>query len=366
MLEQHGHGGDLQTASALYGMAPDQFLDFSANMNPLGPPEFIAALLAEHWKDIAHYPDPVSRRLRHKLADHYDIPADSILIGNGAAELIELVVRWKQPRRTILARPCFAEYEQAIHKIGGQIQELTMSPETDFTVDRSETMQALEAADAIFLGNPNNPTGMLLPSNLTDELKQIARPNKSVIIDEAFLDFVEQEQDHTLIREAAHTEGLYVIRSMTKFYAIPGLRLGFIVAHPEAVQELRQLQTPWSVNYFAQLIGEQVLDDAAFAERTIRWLNEERPWFQEQLKRLGLRIFPGKVNFVLFQLPPESGMTVRDLQHKLGKQGILIRDASHFPGLDETYGRLAVKLRSENVKLIKTLSETLSEGRGME
>lgn len=359
MLEQYGHGGDLQTAAALYGIPPGQFLDFSANMNPLGPPALIANLLQEHWRTIAHYPDPVSRRLREKLAQRYEIPVESILVGNGAAELIELVVRWKQPDTTVLVRPCFSEYEQAIRKIGGAIYDIWLSDESDFDVSAEAVMQALHRADAAFLGHPNNPTGRLLPFELMQQLMEFDDPNKTVILDEAFIDFVENERECTMLRHAAKTEGKFVIRSMTKFYAIPGLRLGFIVGHPDAIRRLRELQTPWSVNSLAQIIGEAVLDDDHFARQTLQWLKIERPWFQQQLMQLGLRVFPGKVNYVLFQLPHERGITIRELQQQLGHKGILIRNASHFPGLDESYGRLAIKQRDDNVTLLQTLREII-------
>lgn len=359
MLEKYGHGGDLQTASALYGIQPHEFIDFSANINPLGPPEVIGKIVREQWIIIESYPDPVCRNLRQKLAQKWKIPEESILIGNGAAELIELVIRWKKPKRTALVRPSFSEYEQAVQKINGRIHDIWLDAKTDFEVVPEPTFEAMEKADALFLGNPNNPTGKLVCPTLLQNLSAMANARKTLVLDEAFLSFVENEQEHSLLQEASQTEGVFVIRSMTKFFAIPGLRLGFLVGHPDAIRSIKSLQTPWSVNSFAQIVGEAVLEETAYMQQTRLWLKQELPWFRNQLTNLGLHVVPSQVNFLLFQLPSAFGMNIQTLQQQLGKRGILIRDASRFTGLDHRFGRIAVKKRKDNEILIKKLREIL-------
>lgn len=356
-LERYGHGGDLRTAAETFGGGTDRFLDYSSNMNPFGPPPSVGDVLRERWRDLAAYPDPAVRELRAKLAAHYGIPADSIIVGNGAAELIDLLVRVLQPKVTALAQPSFVEYEGAVRHAGGRVHAMPLHAEHGFALQRETLETALAASDLVFLGQPNNPSGALVPQEL---LRLAADSGKPLALDEAFLDFSPEEQRLTWMRRAAVQRGLYVVRSMTKFYAIPGVRLGFLVAHPDHIRELKERQVPWSVNAFAQWIGCAVLKERGYADRTRNWLKEERPWLEARLTGLGFRVVPNAAaNFLLFALPHGSEGRVRELQRYLGERGILVRDASTFPGLDGSWCRVAVKLRADNEQLLAGLAEAL-------
>lgn len=352
MLERYGHGGDLRTAEEAFGRPRERFVDFSSNMNPFGPPPAVERIFREAWREIAHYPDPAVRELRRKIAGAYRIPEESILAGNGAAELIDLAVRVLQPEVMGLARPSFSEYEEAAAKTGGALLDIPLEERYDFALQSEPVQQACREADLLLLGHPNNPTGRLIPPHL---LRQMADSGTNLILDEAFIDFCPEEERLSMIREAAHSERLFVIRSMTKFYAIPGIRLGFIVAHPARIERMRRLQVAWSVNFLAQLIGAAVLDEREYAARTRSWLQEERAWLASQLERLGLKVVPSDTNFLLFAFPVGSGVTVKTAQQRLGRRGILIRDASLFTGLDERYARIAIRLRPDNERLIEEL-----------
>lgn len=354
MLERYGHGGDLRTAEEAFGIAAHSFIDFSSNMNPLGPPPAVKQALLGYADIIGHYPDPAVRGLRRKLALLHNIDEQSIVIGNGAAELIDLIVRALQPKLTTLAIPCFDEYGDAVRKIGGAVYEIKLSSDNQFRIDNdTERMCETAAAGALFmLGSPNNPTGQLVDPGLIMEL---LGSGAYVVVDEAFMDFVPNAARYSLIQEAARNEWLFVIRSMTKFYSIPGIRLGYIVGMPRALSGLRRLQVPWSVNSLAQLIGEAVLEDSDFEERTMLWLGEERPWLMEQLQAIGFEVNPSSANYLLLRLPAQLELSASMLQLEMGKQGVLIRDASRFPGLDHTYIRVAVKLREQNELLLRAL-----------
>ncbi|MFC3767714.1 cobyric acid synthase [Paenibacillus sp. GCM10012303] len=356
MLERYGHGGDLTTAESLYGLPVDGFLDFSSNMNPFGPPEAVGKLLAERWRELARYPDPAVRELRRTLADKYGIPEASILVGNGAAELIDLTVRALKPRSVGLARPSFSEYEEAVRKIGGGIVDIPLSPDNGFALSETAIRQAAASADLLLLGHPNNPTGKLADPAMLHRLVQDRIP---LVLDEAFVDFAPDEHAVSLIRLASATNGLYVLRSMTKFYAIPGIRLGFMVAHPEEIRAMKELQVQWSVNTMAQWIGQAVLAEREYAERTRRWLADERTRLMKELQSLGLHVFPSDVNFLLVSIPESLGTDVKTLQSRMGQLGVLIRDASLFPGLNDSYFRVAVRLREDNETLIKRLAQAL-------
>lgn len=360
MLERYGHGGDLQTAAELYGAPPGGWLDFSSNMNPFGPPAIVEDVIRACWREIERYPDPAVRGLRRKLSEKYGVPQESLLVGNGAAELIDLVVRAVRPETAVLARPCFSEYEEALRRSGSRIVEFPLQEAQGFALTDAERLREVTPPSAhLFLAHPNNPTGRLIPSAVLHELKAIGA---GLILDEAFLDFVPEEEECSLLREAAESERIVVLRSMTKFYAVPGIRLGFLVAHPKLIERLRGMQVPWSVNFLAQRIGEAVLDEDDYAAKTRAWLREERPWLSGQLQSLGLSVVPGDVNFVLAALPAGTGWNVKRLQRRLARRGVLIRDASLFPGLDERYFRVAVKLRQENERLVLELRRALEDG----
>lgn len=358
MLERYGHGGDLWTAEEAFGRPKEQFLDFSSNMNPLGPPSAVMTILRDQWRDMVKYPDPAVRELRSKLSLKYDIPMESILVGNGAAELIDLTARVLRPSVTGLARPSFSEYEEAIYKSGGVIHDIPLHAAYEFQLQHPDIEEAYSAADLLFLGHPNNPTGKLIPRHTLDILVQSGR---RLVLDEAFIDFVPNEHEYSLLKLASTSQHIFVIRSMTKFYSIPGIRLGFMVAHPDFIQQIKALQVQWSVNYLAQRIGTAVLDDEDFEQSSRQWLKGEKPWLTEQLRQLGLEVVPSDVNFLLFSFPEEMGIDVKKAQKHMGHQGILIRDASLFEGLNERCCRVAIRLRDDNEQLIAGLQKMLSE-----
>lgn len=362
MLERYGHGGDLRTAEEAFDIPAHKFVDFSSNMNPLGPPLSVKQALHSYAELIGQYPDPAVRGLRRKLAVLHDIDEQSIVVGNGAAELIDLIVRALQPKLTTLAIPCFDEYGDAIRKIGGAIYEIKLTQDNHFGLDLdSEHLCGAASTGSLFmLGSPNNPTGQLVDPEL---IRTLLRKGAYVVVDEAFMDFVPEESRYSLIQEATRHERLFVIRSMTKFYSIPGIRLGYIVGMPRTLSGLRRLQVPWSVNSLAQLIGEAVLDESDYADRTISWLQKERPWLVGELQAIGFEVNPSAANYLLVRIPKDTGISASMLQLEMGKQGVLIRDASRFSGLDHTYIRVAIKLRKQNEQLLAALKHSLGKYR---
>ncbi|WP_274651456.1 threonine-phosphate decarboxylase CobD [Paenibacillus humicola] len=365
MLERFGHGGDLLTAQELYGLEASRYVDFSANMNPLGPPPCVAGLLRSYADAIGRYPDPASRRLLRKLSQVHGIDERCLIPGNGAAELIELTVRLFAPSVTVIAAPSFAEYADAARKAGSRIAAMRLRRENGFALTPELARQSLEKlraegvrqGEALWLlGSPNNPTGRLCDPAI---VRWLTAQGERVVVDEAFMDFIPEEGRFSVLRDAAADERIVVIRSMTKFYAIPGIRLGYAAAAPETIGRLKALQTPWSVNSLAQQIGEAVLEDEGFRSRTLRWLAEERGRLAEGLKAPGFEVFDGAANYLLFSIPAGSGFTASSLQRRLGAGGVLIRDASRFEELDESFCRVAVRLRRDNERLLEELEAAL-------
>lgn len=354
MLERYGHGGDLDTAAALYGRPAGSFLDFSSNMNPWGPPASAKAAMLRAWERVAAYPDPAARRLRQALAEKHGVPPDAIFVGNGAAEVIDLALRAIRPGVAALTAPGFAEYETAVVHAGGRARRIALREADGFRLRAADVEAAAAEADTIVLGHPNNPTGGLLGK---DAIEAALSGYRNVLIDEAFLDFSADEERLTLACRAAARPGLFVTRSMTKFYAIPGLRLGYVIAHPDEIARIRALAVPWSVNGIALEAGEAVLRDAGYSERTLAWLPAERERLSAGLAALGLRPYPSAANFLLARLP--SGVKAGAVQAALGRDGVLIRSAATFPGLGDDYVRAAVKRREDNERLLSALGKAL-------
>ena len=229
MLERYGHGGDWTTARELFGAngGPRQFIDYSANMNPFGLPAGVFELLRNYGDAIMRYPDPAVRGLRGKLARHHVMPVDSLLVGNGAAELIDLLCRLMRPETVVLAEPCFGEYREAAVKNGANVEAIELRAEEQFRL-KPETVReklaqlrrsGLRSGKTLwFLGSPNNPTGQVVDAAI---VKELLDEGEKVAVDEAFMDFAANESELSVLRDAAAREGLIVIRSMTKFYAIP-------------------------------------------------------------------------------------------------------------------------------------------------
>lgn len=360
MLERYGHGGDLRSAAELYGRKEEELLDYSSNMNPLGPPPAFQAIIEQYWQFIATYPDPAQRDLLEAIAHRHQVEPASIIAGNGAAELIDLVVRYINPVKAAVFLPSFVEYEQAIAKAKCECVYIATEEQQQFNPTMAQLQHLIEKEQPqlVMLGYPNNPTGALMPS---EQLDYLLDSGIYVVVDEAFLDFHLEEERLTAISKLPRYEKLFVIRSMTKFYSMPGIRLGYMLAAAKHITALKQLQVPWSVNSLAQQLGVAALQQDSFAEQTKRWLAEENAWLSAQLRQLKLQVYPSVTNYMLARLPMECKLTSGQLQQLMGLRGILIRDAGKFRGLDASYIRLAIKERASNERLLQELKHVLAQ-----
>jgi len=373
-LERYGHGGDRLTAAERFGGSPEAFLDFSSNIHPLGPPSRVIEALSQTLKGgkpeaLTHYPDPMSRRLRDKLAERLSVSPEQLLIGNGAAELIDLAVQVFRPRRVGVVHPCFSEYERAARIHRCSLVSVRAREEHRFVPTEKELCSLTERSDLVFLGYPNNPTGLLLPKPVLERAAaEAARCGTILIVDEAFIDFVPDGEERSLIDRLSSYPTTLILRSMTKFYALPGLRLGYAVGRRDWIERLFRHKIPWSVNAFAQIAGEAALEDEAYQRQAESWGVAEREDLADGLRQTGaVDVFPSETNFLLLRLRTGDAGSFRTsgwLQEQMGRKGILIRDASTFPGLDDRYVRIAVRTRRENERLIAVLRKVWTGGEG--
>ena len=337
------HGGNTLEAAQAYGLNPAQIIDFSSNINPLGPPAGVMSVLRENIGQITRYPDAGYRELRAALGQWVGVNPEQIVPGNGAAELFFLLVRSQRPRRVLVMAPSFAEYEAAARSAGAEIVRLPLDPQAGFVTDWLMLERYLSQVDMIFLGNPNNPTGNLLEADgLTKLAAAATRYGVTLVLDESFLPFTPDFAARTMVRRTADFPGLWVIISLTKFYAIPGLRLGFAVAAPALVTGLLPHKDPWNVNCLAAVAGVAAVADRQYTITTRELIMRERDWLTSRLGQAGVRVFPAAANFLFADVRALS-RTGADIYQELARQGVLIRNCASYPGLDGYYIRVAVK-----------------------
>jgi L-threonine-O-3-phosphate decarboxylase len=355
-LKQPAHGGNLAWAAALAGCPPSAILDFSASINPLGPPSSAISAIQTHISELRAYPDPDYHELRTALAQLHQLSADWILPGNGSAELLTLAGRdFSQLAETYLLTPAFGDYRRALKAFDVNVLECPLSfvrEQWSFVLSPSQGTQN----KGLLLNNPHNPTGTLFQKEtILPYLEQFAL----VVVDEAFMDFLPADRQQSLVPVVRDYPNLVILRSLTKFYSLPGLRLGYAVAHPERLRKWQLWRDPWPVNVLAAAAGIAMVQDTEFQQKTWDWLPPARTELFEGLAKIpGLQPHAGAANFLLV----ESDQPTSWLQQTLLKRKqILIRDCLSFPELGERYFRVAVRLESENQRLLEGLTEILSE-----
>lgn len=349
------HGGRVFAAARLQGVPVERILDFSANINPLGPSPRALGRLRRDLPLIRFYPDTENEELRDLVVQEAGIKKDCLLFGNGATSLLHLVPRVLKPRAAVVLEPGFSEYSSALTRSGCRIHSLVLRPEAGFQVDREALFGILRRTrpGLLVLGNPNNPTGNLLPRPLLSELIDTCSERRIyLIVDESFLDFT---ADPSCAFDATKNPRLVVVRSLTKFWALPGLRIGYLVAHKTLVEKLSARSEPWSVNILASAAAAESLRDFQYRDRTLNLICRERAFLLEQLAGIPwLKPFPSEANFLLVRITA-PGITSTLLCERLAERNILIRDGSSFPGLGRGYFRVAIRRRSENQRLIDEL-----------
>jgi L-threonine-O-3-phosphate decarboxylase len=359
-IKRPRHGGNLAWASELAGCSPHLILDFSASINPLGPPAAAIAAIQSALPQIVHYPDPTYGELRQAIAkfhknqsNHKTIDPDWILPGNGAAELLTWAGReMAELQQVVLLTPAFSDYGRSLQASHANILrlELDVTNQTELNLNLTDLDPS---QTAILINNPHNPTGRLFSlAELLPLLEQFAL----VVVDEAFMDFLLPEQQVSLLDQVQDWRNLVVLRSLTKFYSLPGLRLGYAVTHPDRLARWQSWRDPWSVNALASAAGIAGLQDHAFQQATWQWLTSARSHLFQGLANVpGLNPLPGAANFLLV----ESEQSVLHLQEKLlCNHQILIRDCLSFAELGDRFFRVAVRTEAENQRLIDGLRYT--------
>lgn len=358
------HGGNPYRAAREWGGRPEEYLDFSCNLNPLGPSRQVLACLQTAAGEIWRYPDPECAALKEALGAYLGVPATWLVPGNGTAELINLLVPALGIKRAVVPAPTFAEYALSVAAWGGTVQHLYLKG-GDFAFPWEELPAALAGADALFLCQPNNPTGRLLaPGELERLAAATARAGAYLVVDEAFLDFLPDAAALTALNLLPRWGHLVVLRSLTKFFALAGLRLGVLVALPPLQRKMLSLLPPWNVNSLAQAAGVAAVADEEYIRESRRVVATERAYLAAALASLpGVRVVPGVANFLLLDISG-TGFSSAALAARLAEERVLVRDTANFPGLGDGFIRVAVRLRAENARLLGALGAVLRAAPG--
>jgi threonine-phosphate decarboxylase len=357
------HGGNVHAAARELRRPIGSILDFSASINPLGPsPNALRALVdAAHL--VQHYPDPDCHRLKRAIERRWHISPDRIVVGNGSTELIDVMPRALSIHSAVIVGPTYAEYVRAVRHAGGRIRMVMAKKEEEYRPPLEQVLRRLSrqqrtrpAIDAIFICHPNSPTGR--PCRLQDLHALFVAAERAgvwVVVDESFIEYCESL---TCLPELPSYGRLIILRSFTKFYGLPGLRIGYSVSSPHVAEVLRRSLPPWSVNMVAQRAAEAALMDDRHARRCLAYVGRERARVAMQLSSLhGLTVIPSSANFLLIELP--RPFRARVIMAELRRRGMLIRDCSSTDGCTARMIRIAVRAKHDNDRLLAALAGLL-------
>ncbi|MFZ2444946.1 MAG: threonine-phosphate decarboxylase [Syntrophobacteraceae bacterium] len=353
------HGGNVYELASRTGCSPDDILDFSASINPLGPPPGLHDLLARYFYRLQHYPDINNRLLIDSLARLHEISPECIAVGNGSTELIYWLPRALGISVALAVMPTFGEYGKAFELQGVAVHKVVCSADNGFQprVEQLEEAVAKYSPEAVLLTHPGSPGGALLTPAVMDWVAKKSGEGRIFIVDEVFIDFCEEESFKRFLED---TPNLVLIRSLTKFYGLPGLRMGYILASSRLAERVRHFVPPWSVNTLAQAAGAYCVEQVDYRRETLELVGRARREMTRELAAMpGLRVFPGEANYLLVELDrrlPPAGSLQRDL---FDSERVLIRNCGSFEGLDEWYFRVAVRLPEQNQKLIAGIGRWL-------
>ena len=344
------HGGDWMGYREQFGR---DALDFSANVSPLGLPKGVADAITAALPQADRYPDPLCRTLRAALSEAEGLPAEQILCGNGAADLIFRLVWAAKPRRALVTAPTFAEYAAALDTAGCEVKRFFLEEAEDFAVTDALVDAVDENTDMVFLCQPNNPTGQLASPGLVEKLLRRCEACRAILaVDECFLDFL-PDADRWTAKPLLESDSLVIFKAFTKLYGMAGVRLGYCLCGDEALLEKMQAAgQPWAVSSLAQAAGIAALKETAYVDEVRALIAQQRPAMTAGLRALGLRVIDGKANYLLFRAPA-------DLNERLRPLGTQVRSCANYPGLGPEWYRTAVRTAPENARLLEIMREVL-------
>jgi threonine-phosphate decarboxylase len=358
------HGGDVWGFARKYNIPLEKVLDFSGPINFLGPSPKAVEAVQQRAKLIRFYPDPNPVEFKTEIAEYvgHGVDTSNIILGNGSIELIYMITEaFHHGFKAIIPIPSFTEYEKAALRVGGEPVFVKLAD--DFSMDVESVKKAVtDDTRIVSICNPHSPSGTLYSKETVLDLVEFCqKKNVIVSVDENYIEFAEKGQENTMAGYAKKYENLFVIRSVTKFYGMPGIRLGYGIATESLIDTLQTVRQPWSINSLAGYATLAAFKDMEFIENTKRTIAEERVRFAGMLSEIdGLHVFPSVTNFLLVKILSEK-VTATNLKEELAKEGLLIRDCSTFMGLDNSYFRVTVRAYKENLALFEAVKKAVEK-----
>ena len=339
------HGGDLLTYENFYD---GELIDFSSNINPLGTPKGLKEDIINNLQTLTTYPDIQYRKLKRSISKYLNCEASNILVGNGAVEIINNFVILA--KKIIVCTPSFSEYEKRAIAHNKLVE--TIPYKKDFTIDMEAIEEIIHEDDLIILGNPNNPTGLRIPKEQLLKIYRLVKKAKAfLLLDEAFFEFTPEDYDSIELFKEYNFESVGIIRAATKFFALPGIRLGYGCTSKEKMEAIQKIELPWSINSLADAAGQFILNDKEYIRRSKEYIEAERRFLLCELSRIeGIKPYTTHTNYILIKL---LSWDEEYVFNSLLKKGIIIRKCSSFKDLDENHIRVAIKDRKNNLLLIQ-------------
>jgi len=360
--KEHFHGSDLEKIEKTFGIKKEEITSFGANVNPLGISPMLRSNLAAHIDAITSYPDREYTDLRNAISIYTGAPLETIMVGNGSTELIGLFIQIQEPKKALLVSPTYSEYEREIILSGGTCQYHFLKEEHNFRIDVDALLADLtDEIDLLILCNPNNPTSTAI---FHDDMERIIAHCQTsdifVIIDETYVEFSPKMESITSIPLTQRYSNMVILRGISKFFAAPGLRLGYSICNnPKLYERMNQIKNPWTINSLAGVAGEIMFSDHHYIHETKAYIHAEREYIISELDTMnGLKYFDSYGNFILVKILKEEISSYDVFVHCI-KKGFMIRDCSDFPGLDDHYIRFCFMSHQKNAELIEALKEIL-------
>ena len=355
-MKNSPHGGNIYKKAKELGISENQILDYSANISPLGIPSHIKKAMVDAIEGTINYPDPDCTALREAIGRQDGVEPDCVTCGNGGADLLYRLAFGLKPKKVLLPVPAFVEYEEAMTAAGARMVYETM--DEDFHIREDMTERITENTDLVILCNPNNPTGLLTPRRqVLAVLERAKEMHCRVLVDECFLEICREEEQYTVKPYLKEYPNLMILKSFTKLYAIPGVRLGYLLcADREVIAQVNRAGQAWSVSHIAQCAGVAALSHPEYKAAVIDAVEKELIYMKKEMANLPLTLYDGRANYLFFRTP---GVT--DLDRRLESRGIMIRNCSNYVNLGNDYWRIAVKTHEENVILLRELRQALRQ-----
>ncbi len=358
----HFHGSDLEMIEKVYGIKKEDIISFSANVNPLGISPKLKETLSERIDAIMSYPDREYTGLRSKIAEYVNTDLENIIVGNGSTELISLFIQIKNPKKALIIGPTYSEYEREVSLGGGTSRYYRLEEEQDFKLDLKHLEEELTSdVDLLVICNPNNPTSTAISRSEMRKILDICKQKGIfVMVDETYVEFAPDIQKITSAPLTGYYNNIIILRGISKFFAAPGLRLGYaICGNTDLLKEINQRKNPWTINSLAAIAGEIMFSDQEYIESTRTLIANERARICQLLSGCqNLKFYEPTANFILIKILKES-VTSMDLFEAAIRKGLMIRDCSTFPFLNNKFIRFCFMMPHSNDELLDVILEQL-------